>query len=553
MTQRDAWIIRRLLCSRSENGEHEDVVGRYRGLAEKLAALPIEARQVAWDEFLAVQPNAEELTAALVDAAPDGPMPEAADEDSDDGWGPILVVSMPEAEPFPLGVLPIPARALAEAAADSISCPVDFPAVAILAAASGLVGRSVVLRIKPGHTVSASVYAALVGSPSAGKSPALNAALRPLWNIGHALHERWRSDRDAWEATKQDERGPEPLHRRIVSTDATTEALGPILAKNPRGLTVAPDEMTKWVMSMDQYRGGKGGDRPFFLSAWGSEAIYIDRAKNMQEPIAVPHPFLTVIGGMTPDMLTSLSEGKGREDGFMARMLFTFPEPIKRRYSEAGIPDKVADDWNAVANALFAREPRVDERGKPTPHVVGFIPEAKRVWKSRMEAHYAEQEAHDFPPSMEGPWGKFDAYAARLALILKLLDLAADPTVDPQAVSDIGTRHVENAWRLVAYFKSHALRVYAAMEGKNLNHGDDVNALVRWIKRGGFETFSMRDIDRNFDRFRKNPEARDEALAWMKKRNLIRDHVVPEAPTRGGRKPSPSFDINPGLRTSARF
>ncbi len=76
-------------------------------------------------------------------------------------------------------------------------------------------------------------------------------------------------------------------------------------------MIVAPDEMTKWVMSMDQYKNGKGGDRPFYLSAWNGEPVYIDRAKNMREPIVVPHPFLTVVGGMTPDMLSTLPEGQG--------------------------------------------------------------------------------------------------------------------------------------------------------------------------------------------------------------------------------------------------
>ena len=82
---------------------------------------------------------------------------------------------------------PIPARDLAEAAAESIGCPVDFPAVAILAAASGIIGRSASLLIKPGYFESASLYVALVGSPSSGKSPALRAALAPVWSIAAKL------------------------------------------------------------------------------------------------------------------------------------------------------------------------------------------------------------------------------------------------------------------------------------------------------------------------------------------------------------------------------
>ena len=57
--------------------------------------------------------------------------------------------TIPSAEPFPLDVFPIPARDLAESVARSVGCPVDFPAVATLAAASGLIGRSASLLVKP--------------------------------------------------------------------------------------------------------------------------------------------------------------------------------------------------------------------------------------------------------------------------------------------------------------------------------------------------------------------------------------------------------------------
>ena len=133
--------------------------------------------------------------------------------------------------------------------------------------------------------------------------------------------------------------------------------------------------MTKWVMSMDQYKGGKGGDRPFYLSAWNGEPVYIDRAKHMREPIVVPHPFLTVVGGLTPDMLTELPEGKGRDDGFMARLLFSYPDRMPRRYSDQGIPDAVADAWDDMARPLWDR-PMREQDGKPVPHVVKMTPEA---------------------------------------------------------------------------------------------------------------------------------------------------------------------------------
>src|SRR5262249_20530842 len=141
------------------------------------------------------------------------------------------------------------------------------------------------------------------------------------------------------------------------------------------GRLVAPDEMTKWVQSMDQYRNGRGGDRPFYLAAWSGEPVTVDRAKFSREPIVVPHPFLTVVGGIVPDMLSALPEGRGRDDGFIARLLFAYPARVARRYSEAGIPDDVADNWERVVKSLWSRGMR-ELDGGPAPRVVTMTAEA---------------------------------------------------------------------------------------------------------------------------------------------------------------------------------
>ena len=97
------------------------------------------------------------------------------------------------------------------------------------------------------------------------------------------------------------------------------------------------------------------------------------------------------------------------------------------------------------------------------PHVAYFTPEGKARWEERYNAHSAEMNAADFPPFLRGPWGKFREYAGRLTLILTLMHHAADPTADPLIVPDVGPRRVDDAWRLIAYFKSHARRVQAVI------------------------------------------------------------------------------------------
>lgn len=553
MSPRTAWVFRRLLCGRPLGGELATLNGPFQSVATTLAALPSEERIVPWKAFLDERPDRESIILALSAVEPDGMPPGIEDDDAEDdqGWGRIRLGTLPAVPPFPLHVLPEAPRRLARCASQSICCPVDLVAVSMLAAASGIIGQGVRLRIKGSYFVSASIYAALVGGPSLGKSPAIGVALSPLRLISETLHAQWKAELQTWEATDKKERGERPVLARIMTTDPTTEALGPILADNPRGITVSPDEMTKWILGMDQYKGGKGGDRPFYLSAWGGEAVYIDRAKHMKEPIVVPRPFLTVIGGMTPDMLSTLPEGKGREDGFLARLLFSFPDRIPRKYEDVGIPDELLDDWRSVGLALWRREMR-DDGDKPASQIVKLTDEAAAEWATWCTEHYREQETDDFPESLEGPWGKLESYAARLALILHLLDLASDPLRPPTDLPDVPRSIVRDAALLIAYFKAHARRVYAAMGGKCDEGGQAVKLLRRWLTRNHREQFSERDINRNLRWFRDEPEKLTAALEWMVKHNQIRQ--LPDRPNspKGGRPAGPSYEVNPQLWCAPR-
>jgi hypothetical protein len=305
-------------------------------------------------------------------------------------------------------------------------------------------------------------------------------------------------------------------------------------------------------MSMDQYKGGRGGDRPFYLSVWNGDAVIIDRAKYKKEPIVVAHPFLNIVGGVTPDMLTTLPEGRGRDDGFLARLLFAFPDRAVRRYSREGIADGVVAAWTTLARALWQRPMHVLD-GKPAPAVVRMTPEADGAWEDWCQAHYAEQAADDFPERLDGPWGKLDAYAARLALILHLMDLAADPTRAPasEMLPELPRRILADAARLVGYFKAHARRAYTAIGGQADDGGEDVRVLRNWIVRKRIASFAA-DARHHLPRFQRDEAALVDALAWMTMHHLIRLRPEPEVPRKGpGRKRVAVYDVNPRLLESA--
>jgi hypothetical protein len=545
----DAWVLAKILSGLPVNVEVEALAAPLRPIGVSLVALPPADRRTVWGGFLAGREDRDQLTLAIAGVDPEGPQPEPTDEDTESDWKPIRLGSIPDAVAFPIEVLPLEAREMVEAVAASVSCPVDFPAVAVLAAASALIGRSVSILVKPGYFESSLLWLALVGTPSAGKTPAISQIFAVVRAIAGELYLGWKTELDRWKANPDSTPADKPVLPRISTSDATTEALAPILAANPRGLIVACDELTKLIMSMDQYKGGRGGDKPFYLSAWSGQPVTVDRVRHAGEPIMVPHPALAIVGGLVPDMLGELVGGRGREDGFSARFLFAHPDRSPRPYTEEGVAEATADAWAAIARNLWAR-PMRDLNGEPAPHIATMTSEGRVEWVRQCRAHRAEMDSDDFPASMDGCWGKLEAYAARLALVLACLNHASDPTVDPAAVPRVDGLTVHDAWRLIEYFKAGARRVHA---GGSHDVPDDVQTLLGWIDRGKIKEFSLRDVGKNLRRFRQDQAALEDALGWMVVRNLIRPKTEPTAEKpKAGRKRSLAYEVHPLLSARRR-
>ena len=86
-------------------------------------------------------------------------------------------------------------------------------------------------------------------------------------------------------------------------------------------------------------------------------------------------------------------------------------------------------------------------------------------------------EAPDFPDILAGPWSKMVAYAVRLVLIVHMLRTACGET-DSQ---DVDAESLDRAFRLVAYFESHARVVYSRL--RQPQKAKQVQQAVAWIRR----------------------------------------------------------------------
>jgi hypothetical protein len=554
----DAWVLRKTLSQQPVTStELVTMSEEFKPLAEQLEAMPPENRQEALDLYLKGQPDHAAIVWAMASSEPLGAAPPVETASSGRNWPALRLDSLPPVDPFPVDVLPDSAARLVIEGADAIGCPCDFLGVPMLAVAAGTIGRSASLFLKHGYFPIATTFAGCVGPPSDGKTPALKAvagAVRFISDDLAAEHaeamERWRMEAAAASAAKgakSKAAPPPPKPCRIDIDDATMEVLPVILADNPRGLIMIRDELSAFILGMNQYKGGKGNDRSIALKIWSGDRIVKDRVNHENNaPIRCPYPTLSIVGGLTPDMLGELVDPKGRSDGFIDRFLLAYPDPLPvPDWSNRGIPVEVTNDWRSLIARLWVR-PLDFKEGRSVPRVAYFTPEGKARWEERYNAHCAEMNAGDFPPYLRGPWGKLREYAGRLTLILTLMHHAADSAADPQAVPPIGPRRVDDSWTLIAYFKTHFRRVLAVVSsGPRTGKPRAAKAIVDWLRSERLPTFT----EHEFKQARRWVEDQDlaDALIYLTNRHAIRPRQAPQTSSKGGRPPSPAYDVNPAL------
>jgi hypothetical protein len=385
------------------------------------------------------------------------------------------LVDLPDPEPFPIDALPPTTRQFVREAAASVGCPVDYLGLSVLAALSAAIGDTRRIVLKRDWTEGAAIFGMIVGGPASKKTPAMNSALRPVRERQMALkteYERQKAEyksalRD-YEKSKKD--GPSELLKpgkptlgRTYADDTTVERLADILNENRRGLLIIKDELSGWLGAMNQYKqGGKGADRQFWLSAHTNQPISVDR-KSSEEPVMVPHPFVSIIGGIQPEVLPDF--GKDRGDGLIDRFIPVYPNPHVGRWSDDEITDAARDGYARTMNTIFKLRHANDEED-PFPSRVPMTDDEKALFVEEYNNLHQELESPGFPRRLRPAWGKLEAYLARFALILVMTRLAELSNEGQTDLSETVIRgDMRGAIGLLGYFKNHVRRVYTGLYG----------------------------------------------------------------------------------------
>lgn len=366
---------------------------------------------------------------------------------------------------FPVHVLPPSMRGLIESGSRAMAVPSEFIALPMLVLAGAVIGNAWEVELKGGWREGPNLYAAIVGDPGAKKTPSLKLALRGVHAIQSRLASEYRADKAAfdeeyalWEKAPKASRGEPPRppkFKHLWTSDSTTEALAEMLSE-AKGLVLFRDELVGWVKSMDAYRsGGKGADRQHYLSMWSRSPIKIDR-KSRPDPIVVDRPCLSVVGGIQPDVLPDLIDNAKRDDGFIDRLLFAYPDLGVDRWTDGGVDEDVQAAAEQTFAALYALDGATMPSGDVLPRVARFESEALALWQEWYDETATEIREDALPASLKGVWAKLPSQLARLALILHVT-WAADAGQQPKATIPAATLAAGVA--MADYFKAHARTV----------------------------------------------------------------------------------------------
>ncbi len=353
--------------------------------------------------------------------------------------------------PFPLGIFPDQVRVYLERGAAAVGCPPDLLALPFLGYVGSAIGRTRLIEIKPRWRRKATLWTGVVAASGEGKSPAdsyARAALDELQNEADARYQEqlvaYRAEQARWKATDPTTRGEEPApptYEHWYSTDATVEALAPMLQHNA-GLALACDELTAWARGCNAYKRG-GNDRQKYLEIWNGRPLKVDR--KTQGVIFVKDPVLGIIGGIQPERLHEMTREASAHDGLLPRFVWTYPDvtPTDWSWGETGM-----DDLETMVDLFrsLRRPPSLTGPLILRPH-----PAARERWKTWYD------ETHRAKPTLP-PLAR--EFASKLPPQLATLWLLLCTLWAPTDISGVASAaRLDDAIELIEYLRAHARRV----------------------------------------------------------------------------------------------
>ena len=364
---------------------------------------------------------------------------------------------------FPVDIFPEDIQFYLKECNEKLDSNVDFMGVSLIWLISICVGNSLQVEVKRGWNENGVVWIATVGKAGLGKTPSINNIIFPLLTSNGKEIKRFIQENEKYEyyqslSKKDKEEYPEtlkPSKTQFIANDITLEALVELHQESDNAVGVFKDELAGWLKDMNKYRAGS--DLEFWLSCWSGKSVYMNR--KTAKSSFVDKPFIPVLGGIQPSIFNSFSTEENKDNGFMDRMLLSFPDAKIEKYNENELEDSTIKWYKESMIKMyetFKTFVKRNEEGEITPTTLKFSSEAKIEWKRIFNKITNIQNDHDENEYLKSMYPKQKAYIPRFALLIHAFDSFFNEDIN---LLEISKESILKAEKLSHYFINTAKKI----------------------------------------------------------------------------------------------
>jgi hypothetical protein len=330
---------------------------------------------------------------------------------------------------FPIDIFPEPIQSYILECNSKLDSNVDYMGCSLLWLISVSIGNAIEIEVKRGWNENATIWISLVGKAGVGKTPSINNIIFPLQKVNSREIKNYYKELEKFEyydnlSKKEKEESIEvqkPIKKQFIANDITLEALVDLHQESDNAVGVFKDELAGWLKDMNKYRSGS--DLEFWLSCWSGKSVSLNRLT--RKGSFVEKPFIPVLGGIQPSILNSFYTEENKDNGFMDRMLLSFPDSKIELYNENELEYELLEWYKDNMICFYDTIKTVIQRDKDNnieSLTAKFDSEAKIEWMRIFNEISNFQNDDNENEYLKSMYPKQKSYIPRFALIIHVFN-----------------------------------------------------------------------------------------------------------------------------------
>lgn len=366
---------------------------------------------------------------------------------------------------FPIEIFPEPIQHYISECNDTLDSSIDYLGCSLMWLISLSVGNCMKVEVKKGWKETGTLWMAVVGKAGIGKTPSISNIIFPLEKVNNREISRYIKEYEKYEEyeklTKKEKKDVseqiKPVKKQFIANDITLEALVDLHQESDNAVGVFKDELAGWFKDMNKYK--QGSDLEFWLSTWSGKSVNLNRMTRAGSFVA--SPLIPVLGGIQPGIFNSFYTDENKDNGFMDRMLLSYPELEIEEYNEKEMSheslqwysDTIISFFDKIRNKYIQR----DSEMNIDPYVLHFSEDAKKEWIRMFNKITNVQNSEDENEYMKSMYPKQKSYIPRFAMLLHVFECAINNSMEK--VPLISKESILKAEKLSEYFVNMAKKV----------------------------------------------------------------------------------------------